>query len=417
MHTQGQSRGRSQPHPQRGVALLVALLVVAILVAITLQFTYTTTIDLKLVKNQARETKSYYAARGVVALARAHLLDDLVKDGGMFAPDSFDDGWAGGDGDPEAGTLLSEGGAFHRTIGDVSLVYEIVDEDRKICVNNLALEELHIPAAGQAQSPLERPPLPEEGDAGKPQEPDPKALAKERREVTRELIKEILIQLNVEPGDADGLVAAIEEGAPYGSMSELLTIDGVTQELLVGSADEFGSRQGLTDFLTVYSMGEININTAPREVLVAIFAGRYGGEAAYFADAILEFRAPPLYETLPDKGDNDEGEEESQDEMPTGGVFATVDELAQRSPGLEDVFGELDEGSEEGEKPGRKLKRQLTVWSRFFSVKVTAGDTGPRREYSFVLKRGLQPDIPIPVLIWEERALPPHEPNWTDDDS
>ena len=72
----------------RGVALIVALLVVAILVAVVLQFTYTTTIDLKLVKNQSRELESYYAARGVANLARAELLADLIKDGGLFAPDS-----------------------------------------------------------------------------------------------------------------------------------------------------------------------------------------------------------------------------------------------------------------------------------------------------------------------------------------
>ncbi|MCZ6689744.1 MAG: hypothetical protein O7H41_09085 [Planctomycetota bacterium] len=59
--------------------------------------------------------------------------------------------------------------------------------------------------------------------------------------------------------------------------------------------------------------------------------------------------------------------------------------------------------------PTRKarLRRQLTVRSRFFSVRVIPGKPFLSKEYSFILKRGLTPDVPIALLLWEERELPP----------
>ena len=53
-----------------------------------------------------------------------------------------------------------------------------------------------------------------------------------------------------------------------------------------------GERQGLRDFLTVWSTGFINVNTAPREVLAAIaFAeGRPIQEALTWADQVVDQR-------------------------------------------------------------------------------------------------------------------------------
>ncbi|MCZ6691293.1 MAG: hypothetical protein O7H41_17030, partial [Planctomycetota bacterium] len=80
------------PNLERGIVLIIALIVLALLVVISMQITYTTTIDLKIVRNQGRELKSYYAARGVATLAIARLREDLIEDGGLFAPDSYLDG-------------------------------------------------------------------------------------------------------------------------------------------------------------------------------------------------------------------------------------------------------------------------------------------------------------------------------------
>ncbi|MCZ6691392.1 MAG: hypothetical protein O7H41_17530, partial [Planctomycetota bacterium] len=209
-------------------------------------------------------------------------------------------------------------------------------------------------------------------------------------------------------------VRAMEDGAPYRALAELESIDGITSRLLHGHTDEFGHHAGLADFLTLHSMGEVNINTASREVLIACLSARFPSQAAEYADRILDYRASPVAE--PAEKPTDEREDDSQEsEVPRGGIFTTVDQLAREIPELADLFGGLPAGSEtdeEGEEPdllseGERLRRQLTVRSRFFSVRVVPGKPFPSKEYSFVLKRGLTPDIPIALLLWEERDLPP----------
>ncbi|MCZ6692201.1 MAG: hypothetical protein O7H41_21670 [Planctomycetota bacterium] len=405
------------PNLERGIVLIIALIVLALLVVISMQISYTTTIDLKLVRNQGRELKSYYAARGVATLAIARLREDLIEDGGLFAPDSYLDGWASGEesneGDSGYEPEHDEGGIFRKTIGEVSIEYRIVDEARKICLNNLALEELYLAESGQAQSPREAEPPPEEGEPPK-EKLDPKALAEERKEMTRGFIREILLQLDVEPGEGEDLVRAMEDGAPYHALAELASIDGITSRLLHGHTDEFGHHPGLADFLTLHSMGEVNINTASREVLIACLSARFPSQAAEYADRILDYRASPV--AVPVEKPTDEGEGESQEsEVPRGGIFTSVDQLAREIPELADIFGSLQAGSEteeEREGPdllseGERLRRQLTVRSRLFSVRVIPGKPFLRKEYFFLLKRGLTPDIPIALLLWEERELPP----------
>lgn len=57
------------------------------------------------------------------------------------------------------------------------------------------------------------------------------------------------------------------KNARFDSLEELLLVKGVTADILYGSKD----RKGLIDFLTVYTKkNKININAAPREVLMAI---------------------------------------------------------------------------------------------------------------------------------------------------
>ena len=397
------TRPRGGKKDEDGIVLIVALLVVAVLMAVTLQFTYTTTIDLKLVRNQSREIQMYYAARGAVALAKALLREDLAGDPGEKSVDTVFDAWAGsavgGDLDPSG----SEGGTHERSIGEISLEYRIMDEDRKICLNNLVVKEVTIP---QDEDPPPDRPI----DAGgkKEEAPDPKALAEERKAKTREFIRDVLTQapFHVEEEEAKEIVEAIAENAPYASIEDLAFIEGITQEMLFGFDDEFDSHPGLVVFFTVHSMGQINLNTAPREVLIAILKPKYGvQQAEYFADEVLAFRAPPVEEMpLPGKDDRPGGGD-GQDE-PQGGVFKTVGDLATEIAGLEDVFGGTDD-DEKQKKKGKALKNQLTVRSRFFSVKVTTGDTAPRKEFSFLLKRGKTGGDPIPVLLWEERERPP----------
>lgn len=57
------------------------------------------------------------------------------------------------------------------------------------------------------------------------------------------------------------------KNARFDSLEELLLVKGVTADILYGN----GSRKGIIDFLTVYTKkNRININAAPKEVLMAI---------------------------------------------------------------------------------------------------------------------------------------------------
>ncbi len=69
----------------------------------------------------------------------------------------------------------------------------------------------------------------------------------------------------------------------FDTVEELMLVKGVTYEILYGT----GVNKGIADFLTVYSrLPSVNINAAPKEVLVAI-----PGMTPQIADAIIVARA------------------------------------------------------------------------------------------------------------------------------
>ena len=73
------------------------------------------------------------------------------------------------------------------------------------------------------------------------------------------------------------------KGAPFDTVEEILLVKGVTPAVLYGDGD----RKGIIDFLTVNSdSGLINLNYAPKEVLMAI-----PGMSADVADNIIQFRS------------------------------------------------------------------------------------------------------------------------------
>ena len=125
------------------------------------------------------------------------------------------------------------------------------------------------------------------------------------------LLKNLLMNLGIEEENADIIVDSIMDwkdlddlhrlhGAeddyyqslpnPYeakdnkfDTLEELLLVRGITPEILYGE----GERKGIIDFLTVHSnMNRININAAPKEVLMAI-----PGMSSEYADTIIDMRS------------------------------------------------------------------------------------------------------------------------------
>lgn len=125
------------------------------------------------------------------------------------------------------------------------------------------------------------------------------------------ILKNILLNRGLKEEDADTIVDSIQDwrdpddlhrlhgaesdyymslknpykarNADFETMEELLLVKGVTGELLHGN----GSSRGLIDILTVNAKaGKINLNAAPREVLLAI-----PGMTAELADALIANRS------------------------------------------------------------------------------------------------------------------------------
>lgn len=72
------------------------------------------------------------------------------------------------------------------------------------------------------------------------------------------------------------------KNANFDTLEELILVKGITQEILYGDKE----RRGLIEFVTINSgRSQININAAPKEVLMAI-----PGMTPEIADAIIEYR-------------------------------------------------------------------------------------------------------------------------------
>ncbi len=75
----------------------------------------------------------------------------------------------------------------------------------------------------------------------------------------------------------------------FDSTDELLFVRGVTKEIFYGT----GSQKGLREFITVFSQSsKINVNAAPKEVLMAI-----PGIGEEYAKAIIEYRTQNAFKT------------------------------------------------------------------------------------------------------------------------
>ena len=72
------------------------------------------------------------------------------------------------------------------------------------------------------------------------------------------------------------------KNANFDTLEELIMVKGITQEMLYGK----GEQRGIIDFLTINSgRSQINLNAAPKEVLMAI-----PGMTPEIADAIINYR-------------------------------------------------------------------------------------------------------------------------------
>lgn len=258
-------RGATSGRGESGVALLVTLLAVVLVVTIVFEVFRIGTRSLQASAHGRDSIRATLAAEAGVQAAQVALREDF-KDNDY---DTLDEIWSRP--------------APPIELGDAAIQVAVEDEERKINLNSLVLPN---------------------GNA-----PDEQRLAVFRR---------LLQLLDVETGVADAVVDWLDNdetprvgGAesayylalpvPYkakndlfDTVAELRLVRGVTREVYAK----------LSPFVTVVSSGKVNINTAPREVLMALSAGQDAADAATIdeatANAILEYRKTSPFQKIED---------------------------------------------------------------------------------------------------------------------
>lgn len=282
----------------RGSALIITLLVVATLTGLTFAFSEDSSIELTLAGFSKNGHQAHQMARSGIHHALALLDQDKERD-----MDSLNEDWSrfGAESFPEE---ISVGLSFSG---------RIVDENRKININYLReyTGEINEKRAEQLLRLF-------------------RVLGLEEN-----LVDPILDWLD---GDnikrVDGAENDYYESlkAPYSSPnSPLLTIGQIFMVKGIGEISSFGERgeKRLLDYLTLYSDGKININTASPEVLQSLDEGI----DPVLAQAIIDHRR----------------EED----------FLVIDDL-RKAPGIDEELYD-------------RIKGLITVKSSFFSMEVTGG--------------------------------------------
>jgi general secretion pathway protein K len=296
---------------QRGVALVLTLLILTLLVVTGLEFNRAIRVEASLAGNYRDLTQASYIAQSGVEIARALIQDDDP------AYDSLDERWA----QFAVFAYLS-----HRLFTDGSFTGQIVDESSKFNPNGL------IDPYGNV---------------------DPKK--KNQLERLLELLghdPEVMDAILdwLDPDDQRRPMGAEREyylalkrpyppkNGPLDSLGEMLLIKGIDSSIFFGT-DE---REGLRNYLTVYSEGKININTASVPVLLSL--------------------SPKVDQTMA------QAVLDSRREKP----FRTTEDL-RSIPGWESVYPQISS--------------EITVRSNYFSLEVQGNYHDARAIVQTVIKR------------------------------
>jgi type II secretory pathway component PulK len=373
----------------RGVALIMALLVLTLLVVIVGQLAYSTRIDLQVSRNASDSQSALMAAWGGVEFAKGLLRDDVQHN----EHDGAADRWA----------RLTQA----IKVGEIAVTLDIDDEDRKL--NLLLLRSEHEAYVEFAESMLER--IIDEAREG----------VGDRQEASAAELADALIEWIREgktPGTAQEQSAAEREDGdevPPLTLSEFLVVKGWTDEVLFGPppaprklADEddpYGALDGPTlsggedgddptnaaldalygdsgrepravaDFLTLWSTGRININTAEPIVLASLSEAM----SEEVVRAIVARR---------NSGDGEPSESESATEGGSSdGEGGLTDNAFREVNELREVEGMEDAGGEGEPSLIGALQHYLTVQSHTFKVRATADVGRVRRTVEVVLRR------------------------------
>jgi general secretion pathway protein K len=221
---------------QRGVALLATLLAVALMTLLVVDFTTATALGYRAAANQADGLRAYYLARSGIQVGLAMLAQDAILDGRQRTPhEGLDEVWA------QPVPPVPVGG------GKVSM--SIVDDARKINVNLLFNTRRRTVDPQYAEIFLRL-----FANAG----------------VSADLLPVLIDWLDPDSIDSPGGAEAgyyLRLTPPYEPRNGLMPTIGDVR-MLKGMND--ASFMILSRFLTTAPETQVNVNTAPPEVLAAL---------------------------------------------------------------------------------------------------------------------------------------------------
>lgn len=372
-------------HRQRGVALLVVLAFVIILAVLASVFAVNMQVEAKLARNADAGTEVEWLCRSGVEMAKYVLSQQMADTQQPY--DSLSQSWAGGPGSTNGfNPLLDSIDLTDSAWGEgtlLGLLYpiedpgegyrcsiKIMDMERKFNINRAAERSM-------GRYPLEQ--------------------TFEMMGVDVSLIP-YLVDAIIDWRDQDSAVGVngaeseyyeplgyLAKNGPIDDLRELLLIKDITPEMYWGNAtnslvagtvptaveeegESLNYNYALVDLFTPLSLGYININTAPAEVLQLV---PLPGNPAVTAEEIVRVRAGL------------DGVEGTYDDDP----YDTVSQL-QLVPGFtRDAVS--------------NASRFFSVRSSTFEVKVTASVRGQERILVAVLQRKNPTEIKILYTYWE----------------
>ena len=248
---------------QSGIALMIVLWVLVLLMALATEFAFSMKMEVNTTRNYKEDTESYYLAKAGINLALAELLKDA-----SFHSIHDEHGWITGSGKSAKTPSADAEDAPAESAGDFDIVnrtdielengtitYTITDENGKISINSSSKIILN------------------------------KLLAYSgvKEKIDQDTISDSILDW-IDPNKNHRINGAEDDyyrtqSPPYlakngkiETLSELLKVRGITEEILYGSQEEDGEYKGIAQFLTVYSYSTTNPNTTSEEVLSIIFS-------------------------------------------------------------------------------------------------------------------------------------------------
>ena len=217
---------------EAGIALILTLLITAILVILIVEINYSTQVDVRIAANFKNDIQASYLAKSGVNIAVSYLKYDYEEEETHI--DDLTEDWA------------KSYPPFPIGNGSVKVVIE--DENRKINVNKVVKED------GQDDEKII----------------GALSILFERAEVDNAILNSLIDWIDPDDetrsdGAEDYYYGSLDppytcKNGPLDTLSELLMIKGITDEVYAK----------ISKYLTIYSDGTININTASKEVLVGL---------------------------------------------------------------------------------------------------------------------------------------------------